>query len=196
MTRTDRGIRRELAAWVDSPTKYAGHREAPATLREDLQHLRGGRIFDMGPTNPETEDSLRRALSAEGYHVSPKRPHGENGVDIIATKGGPAFHIEVIGFKKQGAQRSKDFYEEFFHAVARLDDGACSLRDGASQAVQPGYGSACERSRDGLATNRPSVPKNLKFGWSTLALTPTSVVHGTRSSPPADTPLETLTSHT
>ena len=42
----------------------------------------------------------------------------------MATKHGEAFHIEVIGYKSSGPARAKDFYEVFFRAVSRLNDGA------------------------------------------------------------------------
>lgn len=74
--------------------------------------------------NSETETCLREILRAEGYRLSPKRGNGETGVDIIAERGVECFHIEVIGYKASGPARAKDFYEVFFRAVSRLDDGA------------------------------------------------------------------------
>ena len=35
-----------------------------------------------------------------------------------------AYHIEVVGYKAAAPTRAKDFYEGFFRAVSRLDDGA------------------------------------------------------------------------
>lgn len=77
----------------------------------------------MPPTNSQTETSLRRALRGEGYALSGLRPFGQNGVDIIASRGKEEIFIEVSGYKASGPQRSRDFYEEFFHTVARLNDG-------------------------------------------------------------------------
>lgn len=78
----------------------------------------------MPVSNSEVETCLRRCLEAEGYSLSPRRAFGEQGVDIVARKGSDEFHIEVIGYKPQGAMRAKDFFEAFFKSVARLDQGA------------------------------------------------------------------------
>jgi hypothetical protein len=75
-------------------------------------------------TNGEIEECLRRLLEAEGCSLSPLRSHGETGVDIIAKKESETWHIEVVGYKKVGAVRAKDFFEGFFRAVSRLNDGA------------------------------------------------------------------------
>lgn len=78
-------------------------------------------------TNSECETCLRKLLKDEGYKLSPKLRNGELGVDIIATNGRTQYHIEVIGYKKAGPARSKDFYEVFFRAISRLNDGAKRL---------------------------------------------------------------------
>ncbi len=78
----------------------------------------------MPVPNPAVEDCLRHCLEAEGYSLSPRRAHGEQGVDIVAKKGDEAIYIEVIGYKAAGAMRAKDFFEAFFKSVARLDLGA------------------------------------------------------------------------
>ncbi len=52
---------------------------------------------------------------------------GETGVDIIATKDGQEYHIEVIGFQKNPPQRTKDFCVAFFGAISRLKDGAKNI---------------------------------------------------------------------
>jgi hypothetical protein len=52
-----------------------------------------------GPSNLETEASLRHALVSAKYRVTVPRLHAQTGVDIVATKGSVAFHIEVIGYK-------------------------------------------------------------------------------------------------
>ena len=78
----------------------------------------------MAISNSLAEYTLRNCLEKEGYKLSPKRGHGELGVDIVATKDDEDFHIEVIGFKDKGPTRAKDFYEVFFRAISRLKDGA------------------------------------------------------------------------
>jgi Holliday junction resolvase-like predicted endonuclease len=78
-------------------------------------------------TNSNAENSLREILKAEGYSLTPHRTNGENGVDIIAEKQNNKIFIEVIGYKKTGAARSKDFCEVFFRAISRLKDGAEKL---------------------------------------------------------------------
>jgi hypothetical protein len=78
----------------------------------------------MPISNASVEECLRRALAAEGFSLSRRRLFGEPGVDILASKGDETIHIEVIGYKAAGAMRAKDFFEAFFKAVARLDNGA------------------------------------------------------------------------
>ena len=75
-------------------------------------------------SNSEVEDTLRQLLTDEGYQLTDKRVHGETGVDIIAEKSSETYHIEAIGYKKVGAVRAKDFFEGFFPAVSRLNQGA------------------------------------------------------------------------
>jgi hypothetical protein len=79
---------------------------------------------EAGLSNAETERKLRDALRAKGFSLNKERRFGETGVDIEATKDGDKFHIEVIGYKKNAPQRSRDFFEAFFRAVSRLDQGA------------------------------------------------------------------------
>lgn len=78
----------------------------------------------MTVSNTAVEDCLRHCLESEGYSLTPRRAHGEQGVDIIATKGEVALYIEVIGYKSAAPMRAKDFFEAFFKSVARLDLGA------------------------------------------------------------------------
>jgi len=75
-------------------------------------------------TGTETENCLRELLSADGYQLSPPRKHGETGVDIQASRDSEVLFIEVIGFKSSPPARAKDFYEIFFRAISRIDDGA------------------------------------------------------------------------
>lgn len=75
--------------------------------------------------NKDVEKALRYFLQDNGYKLEiPERKFGETGVDIIASKDGEKWHIEVIGFKESPPARSKDFYEVFFRAISRLKDGA------------------------------------------------------------------------
>jgi hypothetical protein len=91
----------------------------------------------MPVPNSTVEDCLRKCLTAEGYALSPRRAMGEQGVDILATKGSESIHIEVIGYKAAGAMRAKDFFEAFFKSVARLDLGAkrCVIAQAANAKV-------------------------------------------------------------
>lgn len=76
-------------------------------------------------SNPETENCLRKLLINEGYTLSNPRTNGETGTDIIAIKNKKELHIEVIGYKKSGPARARDFYEVFFHTVSRLNNKNC-----------------------------------------------------------------------
>ena len=78
-------------------------------------------------TNAQVEDCLREILQNEGFALNHKRGHGQTGVDIVARKKGIVYHIEVIGYKKVGAVRAKDFYEGFFRTVSRLNDDAKNI---------------------------------------------------------------------
>jgi hypothetical protein len=78
-------------------------------------------------SSDDVERSLRACLEAEGYKLSLPRKNGETGVDLIAERENEKHFIEVIGFTEFPPARSKDFYEVFFRAVSRLDDGAKSL---------------------------------------------------------------------
>lgn len=76
------------------------------------------------PSNKATEDCLRETLKREGYNLSEPRHHGETGVDIVATMGNVAYHIEVIGFKQSASNRAMDFYQAFFRSISRLNENA------------------------------------------------------------------------
>ena len=78
-------------------------------------------------SNAKAEEVIRQCLHEEGYKLSPERGWGETGVDIIAVKDGKKFYIEVIGYKKAGPARAKDFFESFFRTISRLKDGANNL---------------------------------------------------------------------
>lgn len=104
--------------------------------------------------NSRVEDCLRKLLEAEGYKLSPRKLQGETGVDILATKADEQWHIEVIGYKATGPARAKDFYESFFRAVSRLNDGArhCVIAQ-------------AEQARVGL----PARAKQHHVAWSRIA---------------------------
>ena len=88
---------------------------------------RKGRVWVPEPVlSSDIEDCLRTLLSLEGFSLTPKRAHGETGVDIIASKDNHSHYIEVIGYKGSPPARAKDFYEGFFRTVSRLNDGARS----------------------------------------------------------------------
>lgn len=73
-------------------------------------------------SNKKTEEVLRGILETEGFKIiNEPRKNGETGVDIKTSKGGKEYLIEVIGYKKAGPSRSKDFYEVFFRAISRLN---------------------------------------------------------------------------
>ncbi len=69
---------------------------------------------------------MRECLSNEGYSLSAEKRYGERGVDIIAKRDDVTYHVEVIGYKwpRAGSGWGRDFFEAFFHAVSRLDEGA------------------------------------------------------------------------
>jgi hypothetical protein len=75
-------------------------------------------------TSVAVEKCLGACLSSEGYEMSVVRGHGETGVDIEARKGSLTLAIEVIGYHSSGSTRAKDFFQLFFRAVSRLNDGA------------------------------------------------------------------------
>ncbi len=74
--------------------------------------------------NADAEACLRELLKAEGFTLSAQKTQGETGADIIASKDGEECHIEVIGYKSSGPARARDFFQVFFRAVSRLNDGA------------------------------------------------------------------------
>ncbi len=75
-------------------------------------------------TGAQVEECLRVCLAREGYELSRERGHGETGVDIEAKKDSITVAIEVIGFKASPPGRATDFFQSFFRAVSRLNNGA------------------------------------------------------------------------
>ncbi len=75
-------------------------------------------------SDSEIERCLRGLLEEEEFSLSPKRAHGQIGVDLLASKKGEVYHIETIAYKHAGSARAKDFFEAFFRVLSRLDDGA------------------------------------------------------------------------
>jgi len=74
--------------------------------------------------NSAVDECLRSILMRDGFELNPPLSYGQTGVDILASKGGEDWHIECIGFKSSAPARAKDFFESFFRAISRLNDGA------------------------------------------------------------------------
>lgn len=75
-------------------------------------------------TSESVDNAVRSVLAADGYIVSASRRHGENGVDLLATKGRRRWYIETIAFHTSPSKRASDFYQAFFRAISRLQHGA------------------------------------------------------------------------
>lgn len=75
-------------------------------------------------SSQQIDTCLRKELAREGFTLSSPRLKGETGVDLVAERSGEKFFIEIIGYKKSGPARAKDFYEGFFRTVSRLNEGA------------------------------------------------------------------------
>jgi len=104
--------------------------------------------------NAVVEDCLREILHRQEFTLNPRRKHGETGVDILARRGEMAYSIEIIGYKGSGPARAKDFFEGFFRAVSRLNDGATHLVLALSHLAEPGL---------------PGRAKQHRVGWIRLA---------------------------
>ena len=52
------------------------------------------------------------------------RPRNLLGEGLKEVRAAECPYIEVIAYKSSGPARAKDFYEAFFRAISRLDDGA------------------------------------------------------------------------
>lgn len=72
--------------------------------------------------NEAVVDVLRLGLEKQGYKVSPKRPFGAQGADIVAEKGGEKVIAEVIGYKSSGSARRSDFAVAFWVTIGRVDE--------------------------------------------------------------------------
>ena len=72
--------------------------------------------------NEAVVDALRVRLQKQGYKVSPRRPFGAQGADIVAEKDGEKIVAEVIGYKSSGPARRSDFAVAFWVAIGRVDD--------------------------------------------------------------------------
>ena len=88
--------------------------------------MRGTRVSKMAAivSSERVEAVVRRDLKGRGYKLSKQLSNGETGCDVVATKGRRRIHIEVISFKSSGPARSRDFFQSFFRAVSRLNNGA------------------------------------------------------------------------
>lgn len=72
--------------------------------------------------NEAVVDALRVGLQKQGYKVSPRRPFGAHGADVVAEKDGEKVVAEVIGYKASGPARRSDFAVAFWVAIGRVDD--------------------------------------------------------------------------
>lgn len=72
--------------------------------------------------NEAVVDALRLRLEKQGYKLSPKRPFGAQGADIIAEKSGEKIIAEVIGYKSSGPARRSDFAVAFWVTIGRVDE--------------------------------------------------------------------------
>ncbi len=95
----------------------------------------------------DVEDCLRELLTSEGYALSRKLGTGQTGVDILATKNGESYHIEVIAYKSSGSMRARDFFEAFFRTVSRLNDGARHIILALSQEWENGLPARARQHR-------------------------------------------------
>ena len=85
-------------------------------------------------TNKITESTLRAHIERRSNWklIDQPRSNGENGVDAVASFESTLFLIEVIGYKRTGSARSKDFFEVFWRAISRLDmsvDSQCTTHN-------------------------------------------------------------------
>ena len=79
----------------------------------------------LSESGEQVESVLRKLLPRQGYKLlNNPRKRGERGADIIAQKGDVQAFIECIGYQEVPSLRSKQFYEAFFRAISRLQDGA------------------------------------------------------------------------
>jgi hypothetical protein len=72
--------------------------------------------------NESVVDALRAVLQRQGYKVSPKRPFGAQGADVVADKNDEKLVAEVIGYKSAGPSRRSDFAVAFWVAIGRVDE--------------------------------------------------------------------------
>jgi hypothetical protein len=82
--------------------------------------------MDMALTisGEQVEAVLRKLLPRQSYVLrNPPRKKGETGADILAEKNGRLTAVECIGFQQNPPLRSKQFYEAFFRAISRLEQG-------------------------------------------------------------------------
>ena len=97
-------------------------------------------------TNEAVENCLRKILAKNQFSLSSKKAHGETGVDILATKR-KSYYIEVIGYKKSAPMRARDFYEVFFRAISRLNQGAKHCIIALSNRAESGLPVRAQRHR-------------------------------------------------
>jgi predicted transport protein len=78
----------------------------------------------LSVTGEEVELVLRKLLPQQKFKLlNIPRKIGETGADIIVQKDNTQVFIECIGFQEVPPIRSKQFYEVFFRAISRLNNG-------------------------------------------------------------------------
>lgn len=78
-------------------------------------------------SNESNETILRVHLKREGFKLTDKKSNGKLKEDLRATKGEVEYFVECIGYKRLPNSRSIDFFQSFFRAISRLDDGAKNI---------------------------------------------------------------------
>jgi hypothetical protein len=100
--------------------------------------------MDMALTisGEQVEAVLRKLLPRQSYELrNPPRRKGQTGADILAQKNGRLTAVECIGFQDIPPLRSKQFYEAFFRAISRLEQGV----EECVMALPQRFGSGMER---------------------------------------------------
>lgn len=80
--------------------------------------------MDVKVENEDTERCLRDILILEGYELDIPKINGQNGVDIMAKKDNETLYIEVIGYPSNPQKRARDFFQNFFRTISRINEGA------------------------------------------------------------------------
>lgn len=84
---------------------------------------------------------------------------GTEDVAWILTRGNETYHIESVGYKAQGPARAKDFYEGFFRAVSRLNDGATHCVLALSHRAETGLPARAKQHRGAWLRIADALPE-------------------------------------